>query len=345
MIKQSKAKSKLNEMSKSKKQTGKLIRMQMKACRRKNEGCEGAMALAECNVRTNRQGRELVEHGTALFPVACYYNNLAEDSVAWHWHDELEVIVMEEGEAIVAAGTEKYHLRKGEGIFINAGVLHAAWNGRDAARFHSIVFHPRLVGGSIDSIFWQNYIQPLITDTSLKSTCFDTQTNWHQEAAGAIEEAWQTCVAEPPGYEFQVRNALSKLIFLVSGHHPAVKCSRGLTEKSLREGERIKTMLQYIQEHYSEEINTAMIAQSAMISESECLRCFRGTIGTPPIQYLKQFRIQKAAELLNAADMKIADVGAQCGFQDISYFTKTFRELKGCTPTEYRRQGTGIFRI
>ena len=97
-------------------------------------------------------------------------------------------------------------------------------------------------------------------------------------------------------------------------------------------------MLQYIQEHYSEETDTAQIARSAMISESECLRCFHKSIGMPPIRYLKQFRIQKAAELLMSTDKKAGDIGAECGFLDTSYFTKVFREIKGCTPGEYRRR-------
>ena len=87
-----------------------------------------------------------------------------------------------------------------------------------------------------------------------------------------------------------------------------------------------------------EEVTTASLAASAMISESECLRCFHKTIGLPPMQYLKQFRIQKAAELLISTEKKIGDIGAECGFLDTSYFTKVFRELRGCTPGEYRRR-------
>ena len=60
-------------------------------------------------------------------------------------------------------------------------------------------------------------------------------------------------------------------------------------------------------------------------------------IGTPPIQYLKLYRVQRAAELLASTDRKIQDIAGACGFQDMSYFTKTFRELKGVTPGEYRR--------
>ncbi len=294
------------------------------------------MALSLCGVETNHQGREIADHGTALFPIACYYDNLAKDTVPWHWHDELEAVVVEEGTALIAAGAQRYTVSKGEGFFINAGVLHAAWDVEDSqCLFHSVVFHPRLVGGGMDSIFWQNYICPLIGNISLKTVRFHEEP-WHREAIGAIESAWQACAKEPPGYEFMIRNALSQLVFHLSGYQP--KALGRPSEKNLRDGERIKTMLQFIQEHYGGEVSTLTIAASALISESECLRCFRTTIGTPPMQYVRQFRLQKAAELLGATGQNIGDIGAQCGFLDTSYFTKTFRQIMGSTPGEYRRK-------
>lgn len=293
------------------------------------------MALSECTNRINSQGRELVDHGTALFPVACYHDDLGTMDVPWHWHDELEVVVVTEGKTTVAAGADKYVVKQGEGFFVNAGILHAAWDMENSGcRFHSIVFHPRLVGGGIDSVFWQSYIQPLIGNHLLPSLWFDGSEAWHQDILDAIEEAWQNCVKEGAGYEFRVRAALSQAVFLLSGYHPII--SNQPSAKALRDGERMKTMLHYISEHYREELNTALIAKSVMISESECLRCFRSTIGTPPIQYVRQFRIQKASELLTSTEQKITDIAIQSGFQDMSYFTKTFRELKGCTPSEYR---------
>ena len=76
--------------------------------------------------------------------------------------------------------------------------------------------------------------------------------------------------------------------------------------------------------------------RSFILCVSECLRCFHNTIGTTPIQYLKSFRIKKAAELLTNTDLKIVDIGIMCGFQDMSYFAKTFRNIYGCTPSKYR---------
>ena len=295
------------------------------------------MTLPPCQPTIDESGRELVQHGPARFPIACYHDDLAREPVPWHWHTELEALVISEGEAVVAAGTRRFTIRQGEGILINSGVLHAAWNhGRPDCRIHSAVFHPRLVGGREDSVFWTDYLQPLLGNKERECVLFDGSEAWSREAVQAIEAAWKNCAEQPPGYEFWTREALSRLIFLLSGHQLSAQPPR--SGKSLREEGRVKLMLKYIHSHYASELNTSAIAHSAMVSESECLRCFRSVIGIPPIQYVMQYRVQKAAELLSASDLSIAEIGARCGFQDASYFAKIFHALKGLSPSGYRKK-------
>lgn len=293
------------------------------------------MAIQECIQNIDSTGQELLQHGSSVFPVACYYDDLKQASVAWHWHEELEAVVVAEGNVISAAGSQKVLVKEGSGFFINTGVLHGAWNaGKGNCRFHSLVFHPRLIGG-MDSIFWQKYLHPILTNPSIQMVIFDQKSMWTREACAAIEEAWQALSQEYAGYEFQVRAALSKLVFLLYKNCPvsAYKAS----SRILRNTERIKAMLQYIQNSYSEPLTIGQIAQEALISESECLRCFREMIGTTPIRYLKQFRVQRAAELLISTEEKVSDIGEMCGFQEMSYFAKSFREIMGLAPSEYRK--------
>ena len=295
------------------------------------------MALSECISVVDEQGRELLAHGTALFPAACYHDDLEELAVPWHWHDEIETTVVEGGDAIISVGGETCRVKPGDGYFINTGALHGMWAaGAGACCLRAVLYHPRLVGGSMDSIFWQGYLQPLLSDPGRQYIHLHQEVPWEREALQAVQRAWQACVDEPPGYEFQVRDALSREVFLLADNCPAAR--RSPSEKALRDEQRIKVMLQFIQENYGEELTTEKIARSAAISDSECLRCFRAMVGTTPIQYVKQLRVQKAAELLAGTDRKIADIGALCGFQEMSYFAKTFRTLKGRTPSAYRAE-------
>lgn len=118
------------------------------------------MALSACNTETDSAGRELTVHGTAAFPIACYHDDLEAAPAPWHWHEELELLIASEGGVLAAAAGEKYTLAEGDGLFINAGVLHADWplaaGAAGCTAWYSI---PGLVGGSPDSVFWQKYLR------------------------------------------------------------------------------------------------------------------------------------------------------------------------------------------
>ena len=293
------------------------------------------MALSECKMIIDKTGLELVEHGKTDFPIACYNDDLGQFSVDWHWHEELELILVSEGSSIIAIENQRYIVNEGDGFFINSGILHGCWDyDNSSCRFHSIVFHPRLVGGEKDSIFWTQYIIPLLENTALKHLFLNHTISWQQEILECIENAWQACTKETTGYEFQTRNQLSWLTFLLFSHMEENKAD--LSSHAKRTSNRMKQMLQYISGHYAENVTIEDLSKCASISESECLRCFKNTIGTTPIQYLKSYRIKKAAEFLTNTDARIIDIGLMCGFQDMSYFAKVFRQTYNCTPSEYR---------
>lgn len=281
--------------------------------------------------------KELVAHGNAAFPIGYYDDDLTNDEVPWHWHEEWEATIVLRGSILIAAGNEKHIIHAGEGFFANSQVLHGCWDWEHSGcRTHSVVFHPRLVGGSLDSVFYQTYVQSLLDNQALESLHLKPEIPWQRAFLEQLQAAWQSCYDQQPGYEFGVRSNLSQLILLLHQHAPDVR--KQPSPKQQRSAERIKVMLQFIHDHSADELSTALIARQVSISESECLRCFRSTIGTTPIQYLRQYRIQQAAELLTSTDLPVSTIAERCGFQDLSYFTKTFREMKGCAPTVFRRK-------
>lgn len=298
------------------------------------------MAVSFCDVHVDEKGYELANHGNTLFPIAIYDDDVTTNPVTWHWHDEFEILRVYEGTAIVNCGSESYVVSAGQGVFTNAGILHSDSNyfsknpSPPNCCFHSIVFHPRLVGGSMDSIFWQKYLQPFLTNSALQGFFFSPEVPWQNEILNTIEEAWHTMESERTGYEFEVREKLSHIIFLLKENICLLPDTP--SGKNQRDASRIKLMLQYIQTHYTEDIRTEDIAKSASISISECLRCFRSTIHTTPIQYTIEYRLKKAAELLKTTDFNITEIGTRCGFVDMSYFARVFKKTYGCTPKAYR---------
>lgn len=291
--------------------------------------------IQPCSVQTNMQGEELREHGTRLFPVACYLDRLPQDEITWHWHNELELGIIMDGSVVVEAGSAKYHVHAGEGFFINSNVLHSAVSpDNGVCEIHSVVFHPRAVSGGMDNVIWQKYMKPLVENQAETGIHFMPDTVWHKTVLEGINTIWRLAEREDFGFEVYIRNELSMIMTLLSEHQPSAgKKSFG---KEQRDHARIKEMLTFIQANYDRELTIEEIAEVCAISTSECIRCFRATIGTTPIAYLKSYRLQQAALKLQLSADKISAIAESCGFQEMSYFAKSFKEVYGCTPSEYR---------
>ena len=291
------------------------------------------MALSLCRTTVDDSARELMEHGTAAFPIACYHDDLQAEPVPWHWHEEFEFILAALGPIHVDVNKTRLTLQTGQGVFINSGALHAVEPAEGRALLHSGVFQPRLIGG-MDTVFWQKLIRPLLQPGTPPFFLLDEAVPWQRQVLLCLREAWKGVADEPFDYENRVRYHLSLALRLLS-----TQCVGGKTKVSQQEqiaAERMKQMLRFVEEHYAEELTVERIAASVALSESACLRSFRQMLGITPIQYVKQFRVEKAAELLRSTRLKTGEIGMECGFADGSYFIKTFREIKHCTPKEYR---------
>lgn len=295
------------------------------------------MAISICGAAVDQSKRELVIHGTRELPVACYGDDLQRNDVPWHWHEEFEAIVVVEGTMVLGVGNTTEVILEGDGCFINSGLIHSCWAQEGSAcRIRSVVFHPDFIGGTPESVFYQQYLNPLLKHSVFGYTYLSQEVRWQAETICAIDSTWEAFSSEKHGYEFEARNQLSSLICHL--HANCLSNERTVDAKALKNEQRIKIMLQFIHEHFSENLTTAQIAQSASISESECLRCFRATIRETPIHYLRQYRLRQAAYLLTTTQEKIATIANRCGFDDLSYFAKAFREIQGSSPSEYRQR-------
>lgn len=290
------------------------------------------------NVLGNR--REITVHGSSAFPCASYLDYYKKSAYPWHWHDEMEIAYIQEGEAEATIDGRKYRLLEGDGYFANCRVLHAvAGVGEEEMRMPNILFHPSLLYGTRDSVFWGKYMEPLVMSPGVSHVILRAEVPWQKDILELTAESFALMTRENYGYEFRVRDRLSEIMLLFCEHREELPAVPGNAEsRTHQEMERVRTMLAFIQTHYHKPLQLAQIADSASVSRRECLRLFRRLLDTSPMQYVTELRIGQAKRLLAETGLPLLAVANRCGFSDESYFIKVFRERTGSTPARFRKQ-------
>lgn len=285
------------------------------------------------NIDENKE--EMTIRGTNYFPCTCYRGDIHQFFPGYlpiHWHNELEVFHLNQGNVKVVGANMEFILQAGESYFSNAGALHGIYPLEDTpCLFHSIVFDASIIGGATGSAFDLLYVKPFIEQASelvpLKRD--DKRLKYFNHA---FEYAYENCEKETENYEFAIRNGLSEVFLMLKEKY--------LTETEETGGshvvERIKRMVTWMEENYSEDITISMIASVAGISIRESQRCFREIMHTSPMHYLLNIRISKAMRLLQKNEYTISQIAFHTGFGSSSYFSKQFKDIVGKTPRQYK---------
>lgn len=103
------------------------------------------------------------------------------------------------------------------------------------------------------------------------------------------------------------------------------------------EDNRIAKTVLYIRKHLNEAIELEKLAEISCLSKDHFIRLFKKELGTTPLQYINQKKIEKAQLLLITEELAVKEIAFQLAFDDYSYFNRLFKKTTGVTPQEYRR--------
>lgn len=257
--------------------------------------------------------------------------------IPWHWHDEFEFGHILGGSMLYKTNRHEFVLHKGDGIFVNAGVLHYLHplEPVEEVRLQSQFFDKSFLAGASGSIFDIKYIAPVQEQKQLDAVPLYAADADKARFLERMGEGARLCLKGERFFEMRLRNLFSELWEYVYAW--AMESSNNESSYNALEDERIKQMISYIQSHYSEKITVEMIALHVHISERECYRLFQNCLGTTPVEFLVSYRLQKAQEFLHYTDKSVLEVALETGFGTSSYFGKVFKQYHHITPGQYRK--------
>jgi len=283
---------------------------------------------------TDETLRETIQHGSSSYPFAYYPENIWQfdfHRIDWHWHHELEFLFVAEGTALCMAGANKIELKKGCGIFINSGVLHC-FEAQCSTFTPNIVFSPTLLAPE-RSLIYEKYVSPVIS-SSVAYQIFRPCTAWENHILQLLPQIF---TLQETGQDNEL--CTMQLLFQVWDilfQNLDLNCNFSDIHHFNHKQARLQTMMQYIHDHYAEEITLEMIAASASISKSGALHLFQSGIHISPVAYLIQYRLAQAAEQLYTTRKSVSSIAEETGFTSSGYFCRKFRQHYHMSPNEYR---------
>lgn len=256
--------------------------------------------------------------------------------VPWHWHRAVELFFMESGSLEYHTPHEKIVFPAGSGGMVNANVLHMTKVISRTEKTDQVlhIFDTSLLAGEQGNRIDRQYIAPVVTSSQIEIIPVFPGNALQDRILELILKAFQV-QADGFGYEMRMRDALSEIWLLL------FELARPMLDQggeANRNNDKIKLMMIYIHEHYSEKISIRELAAAAYLSERECFRVFHDYLHMTPVEYIKSYRLQKASQMLEKGQKPITEICHACGLGSSSYFGKVFREYAGCTPLEYRRK-------
>lgn len=280
--------------------------------------------------------KEDMVHGTVKFPLAVYYWQKTGErfAVKLHWHEETEIIYLVSGRFNVNVNMKKYKLQGPVILFVGAGDIHSI-EGEPGGLENAVVFDMKMLSfEQLDGVQLQ-IITPLL-EKRMQFPQIVTDDNPIWEGLKRLyEEVLSESEKENPASRMKAKAYLYEMLAYLYENGSFVNMENAGDYNSEKIN-NIKKVLGFIQEHYNRRITGKDMAQLIGINEQYFCRYFKKITGKTPTMYINEVRIEKAACFLQQTDRKIIDIAMECGYDNIGYFIKRFKEQKGLSPSEYR---------
>lgn len=275
-------------------------------------------------------------HGKRTFPYIVYRGNLPAyiRSYGPHWHDEMEIITITSGRGLITVQPERYHVQAGDLLLIPPQTVHSIEQDDGAPmEYFNILFRFSLLCSPGDSCF-EKYLRPLFEHTRRFPVFLPADAPLNRRLRPYVDDLTENRRRRYTDHELMVKSDLFAILHLLQPYCGEVNTA---ARSRWTAQEKLKKVLLFIQEQYASPISVREAAKLCSFSPSYFEKLFRELMGTSFTQYLKDYRLEAAAQLLDTG-LSVTEAAARCGFDSPSYFTRAFSAKYGMTPSAYRKK-------
>lgn len=290
--------------------------------------------MKDCpNIVLNSDASENVVYNHPDFPAYIKIRQLSsypDFHAVSHWHDDLEFILILDGEMSYDVNGQEIFLRAGEGIFVNSRCFHYGYSDLHAeCSFLCILLSPLLLSANI--FFLQNCLNPLIQNTHFPYQKLTPAVPWQNSILHALEMLYEKNAEEI--HCFIVLEKFSHILQLLSENMSNFQDY----DKNMQDITTLTSMMGYVQKNYASKILLKDISSAGSCCKTKCTSLFQKYLFTSPMLYLNRYRLEKSVFFLKDTTMSITEIAYACGFSTTSYFCELFRDYYNTTPGRYRK--------
>jgi len=253
-----------------------------------------------------------------------------------HSHEFYEIVYIERGFSLHSYENTTAILSAGDLFIIRPGEVHA-YTAAHHTKLMNLLFLPEALGPLIDELRALPGASVIFSEEGGR---FGRVRLDLSERPG-VEEALRRIRAEELGHRAGAKLNLRLLLagFLVA----LIRFARDHDIGAPGPEERtylpnIRRALRHIEEHYARHLPVREIAQASGLLPDYFARRFRDILGAPPAEYLKNYRLAEAMDMLAETDLSVAQVAEGSGFPDPANFSRQFRLCVGMSPTEFKQR-------
>lgn len=255
-----------------------------------------------------------------------------------HLHTEIEMVYIMEGSMQFIIGDDSVMVHSGDIIFINGLTVHSSETTSSSyTRICLLQFDPGLVYNTKIASEYK-YLIPFIRHDNFNYHLFSIKDRKERPyIAELLIEIAVEFDRKEVAYEILIKSNLYKILTILYRENILNYnlLNNLVKEKTLFP--KLSSVLNFVESNYGDNITVELVSNMLGLNYYYFSRRFKAATGKPFIQYLNFVRISVAEKLLLTTDKSITEIISDTGFSSLSYFNRTFKKLKLCNPTDYRK--------
>ncbi len=251
------------------------------------------------------------------FPVRILLQEAYLGGLLPHWHEHIEMMFLTSGSCQMTCGQNSFKATKGDLVFINNSELHF-YEKANNIKYICVILNPKM-----------------FEDVDFKDICIQNLIYLDKNIKKIFDNLAKEFSEQKKSYDIAIKGLVYELITYLSRNYPQNNELQPIENEIITK--RINEVLEYISFHYADNLTTAELAKKWYLSEYYFCRFFKKATGQSPVNYINRTRIEKAAVLLKKTNENITTIAIKVGFEDVNYFSRTFKKFMNISPSQYRK--------